>query len=140
MTFSQDASFGTAVAPFVFSGQDRSPPPPKPPTPPPKVVAPNAASPPFRGQPFGPYKGKHLFGITIYANAEGETLSFMFDTLKGLAPLKETITFVDNGIQGSALAPVVLTGSMPAESPPPPPPSPVDCRWDAADSDGRWLH
>ena len=85
--------------------------------------------------PFGPYKGKHLFGITIYANAEGETLSFMFDTLKGLAPLKETITFVDNGIQGSAL-PVVLTGSMPAESPPPPPPSPVDCRWDAADSDG----
>ena len=76
--------------------------------------------------PFGPYAGKALFQITLYAESGGETMSFQFHTGSATVSLTETQVFAVNGNEGSVVAPLLLTGTAAASSPPPPsPPPPV---------------
>ena len=76
--------------------------------------------------PFGPYAGKSIYQVTVYAAAGGETLSFQFHDGSSTTPLDETLTFVVNGNSGSVTSPVALSGTaVPASSPSPGPPPPV---------------
>ena len=76
--------------------------------------------------PFGPYAGKSIYQVTVYAAAGGETLSFQFHDGSSTTPLDETLTFVVNGNSGSVTSPVALSGTaVPASSPSPGPPPPL---------------
>ena len=76
--------------------------------------------------PFGPYAGKSVYQVTVYAAAGGETLSFQFHDGSSTTPLDETLTFVVNGNSGSVTSPVALSGTaVPANSPSPGPPPPL---------------
>ena len=86
--------------------------------------------------PFGPYVGKAIFQITLYADVAGEMMSFTFFTGSVTVSLAETFTFSINGNAGSVVDPFLLSGTlasatMPPPSPPPPsplpPPSMVVC-------------
>ena len=60
--------------------------------------------------PFGAYKGKSLYQITMYANMGGETVRFTFEDSSGtLTNLDTTITFAINGNLGGIPAPHILT-------------------------------
>jgi hypothetical protein len=76
--------------------------------------------------PFGPYTGKAMFQITIYANGGGDTMSFTFVTGGVATSLAETLAFTINSNVGSVLTPFSLTSALVASTPPPnsPPPSP----------------
>eukprot|EP00747_Dinoflagellata_sp_TGD_P161638 gnl/TRDRNA2_/TRDRNA2_178308_c0_seq1.p1 gnl/TRDRNA2_/TRDRNA2_178308_c0~~gnl/TRDRNA2_/TRDRNA2_178308_c0_seq1.p1 ORF type:complete len:354 (-),score=59.53 gnl/TRDRNA2_/TRDRNA2_178308_c0_seq1:231-1292(-) len=76
--------------------------------------------------PFGPYKGKAIWQITMYANKGGEELWFVFVTPDGTpSKLGETLKFVINGNYGNVLKPMVLHA-------PTPPPPPAGCKNDDA--------
>ena len=61
--------------------------------------------------PFGPYAGRGVFQITIYANAGGETLNFLFTDGSTQTTLAETTAFVVNGNEGSVTAPFALSAT-----------------------------
>eukprot|EP00937_MAST-01D_sp_MAST-1D-sp2_P006750 g6750.t1 len=48
--------------------------------------------------PFGPYQGMKLFGIMVYANNKGETISFQYQTATSVFTIAETLAFVPDGI------------------------------------------
>ena len=52
--------------------------------------------------PFGPYFGRPLFQITIYADDAGETVGFVFlgGSSGGVVTMAETLTFQINGNVG----------------------------------------
>jgi hypothetical protein len=61
--------------------------------------------------PFGPYKGVAMYQMTIYANENGETVSFRFDAPNGGAVLKETLEFEVNRNVASVLEPLLLSAT-----------------------------
>jgi len=76
--------------------------------------------------PFGPYAGKSIYQITVYANSGGESINFKFKppgaSEVDLRPIEK---FVINGNLGTLVAPVVITGTTPTPTPTPVPPTPV---------------
>ena len=74
--------------------------------------------------PFGAYQGEHVFEFLIYANTNGETVSFKWATSGGaVLEIVETITFTADTAEGSYAAPKLLTATAPTPAPPlmPPP-------------------
>merc|ERR1719174_966173 len=68
--------------------------------------------------PFGPYAGKPLYLITMYADAGGEELSFKFKSADGTVyPLVDKVTFQINGKPGDIFAPIIFTVSAPPPAP-----------------------
>jgi hypothetical protein len=66
--------------------------------------------------PFGPYRHKPMYQITIGADAAGDMIRFEFEN-SGSVQLSETIPFEVNGAKGSVLTPVLLTGKASANAP-----------------------
>ena len=74
--------------------------------------------------PFGQYAGKAMFQITIYANGDGETLSFTYLGGGVATSLLETLIFMAKRSVGSVVASFSLTNSPIVSSSPPPAPLP----------------
>ena len=77
-----------------------------------------------QGIPFGPYVGNQMFGITVYADDNGETISFQYQTSTKSYTIAETVPFVIDGNVGNAIAPQILTATEAAAAVSSPPPSP----------------
>jgi len=61
--------------------------------------------------PFGPYNGVALYQMTVYADGDGEKMSFWFESSAGTAALKETLEFEVNRNVGNALEPLLLSAA-----------------------------
>ena len=61
---------------------------------------------------FGPHTNKPLFLVTIYGQADGETITFKFAKDGVAMPLDSTLLFVSNGNQGNANSPFALLGTL----------------------------
>ena len=61
--------------------------------------------------PFGPYAHQPMYQITMYADADGETLHFVFEREDGgvRIDLADTMTYEVNGMVGTALKPYPLS-------------------------------
>jgi hypothetical protein len=76
--------------------------------------------------PFGPYTAVALYQMFIYAEQDGETVHFQFHKGGAVTSLSLTLTFSINGLSGSVVTPLLLTGAspppptLPVPSPPPP--------------------
>ena len=92
--------------------------------------------------PFGPYKGKSMFQMTIYANSGGAVVTFKYYDGKDVTSLDSTKTFTVNANLGNVLAPITLDGTAPPAAPPVPTPQepvpvqpPVPAAWQVVPSD-----
>jgi hypothetical protein len=92
--------------------------------------------------PFGPYKGKSMFQMTIYANSGGAVVTFKYYDGEDVTSLDSTKTFTVNANLGSVLAPITLDGTAPPAGPPVPTPQepvpvqpPVPAAWEVVPSD-----
>ena len=63
--------------------------------------------------PFGPFAGKSMFAITVYADNSGETITFTFFDGNVVINLDQTRTFVVNGGEGTAISPGMFGGPSP---------------------------
>ena len=61
--------------------------------------------------PFGPYNGVALYQMTIYADGDGGSMSFWFESAAGAAPLSPALEFEVNGNGGNALAPLMFSAA-----------------------------
>lgn len=69
--------------------------------------------------PFGPFIGQRFFPIMIYANGNGEQISFQFHVESLVATAAETLTFTADESVGGLTAPLVLhCTTIPLPSPP----------------------
>lgn len=60
--------------------------------------------------PFGPYAGKKLFQIMMYADAGGEDLTFKYKAIDGtITDLTQEVTFKINDNKGSIVGPIKLS-------------------------------
>jgi len=60
--------------------------------------------------PFGPFAGRLVYEMMVYADGGGETMTFRFEQSDGtIVDLTETIVFSANGQAGTATSPLQLT-------------------------------
>ena len=78
--------------------------------------------------PFGPYMGKPLYQIIVYANDQGEQITFTYEDVQThlTNDIDQTLQFKINGNFGTVLSPIDLTSTQLPWAPPypPAPPSP----------------
>lgn len=60
--------------------------------------------------PSGSYSGTKVYQITLYADEDGEKVSFYFLVGSATTMLSETLTFKKKGNEGSVRSPMVLNG------------------------------
>ena len=62
--------------------------------------------------PFGPHAGKSMYLMVVYANANGEAMSFSYDTSTSSTKLSEEQFFVKDQSLGSVLSPLTLSNAV----------------------------